>query len=511
MNRKKKTIIPLNRVEGDLEIHIELEGSVVSEAWSVGTMYRGFENIMIGRAPLDGLVITPRICGICSTAHLYAAVKALDMIYDVHVPDNARRIRNVALMVEQLQNDMRHAFVLFMTDLANPVYKSHSFFEEALERYRPLAGRSVVESIRETRNILGIIAMLGGQWPHSSFMVPGGVVSMPSPAEIAQCRYLLKNFRDWYERRILGCSLERWLDIKSRSDLMDWLDDSKSHYNGDMGFFIRASELIGLDKIGRGHGNFISFGQLDMPENRGQSMRRGDSYYFPAGFYKDSRVAPIQQEDITEDLSHAWFDDKRSPTHPFEGETIPYATGSEGGKYSWAKAPRYAHRPAETGPLAEMMVACNPLFTDLVETRGPSVFTRELARLARGAILIPVLERFLNEMTEDRGGFYQEPGEIKQKQGIGLIEAPRGALGHWVKINKSKIELYQIITPTAWNGSPRDAEKKRGPWEEALVGTPVKSFDHPVELYHVVRSFDPCLVCTVHAADIRESIGPITM
>ncbi len=511
MTVKKKKIIPLNRVEGDLEIHIELADSVVSEAWSVGTMYRGFENIMVGRAPLDGLVITPRICGICSTAHLYAAVKALDMIYGVHVPDNARRIRNVALMVEQLQNDMRHAFVLFMPDLASAAYKEQPFFEEALARYRPLAGRTTVESIRETRDILGIIAMLGGQWPHSSFMVPGGVVSMPSPAEIAQCRYLLKNFRDWYERRVLGCRLERWLDIKSRADLMAWLDASECHQSGEMGFFIRCAMSAGLDKIGQGWGNFISFGRLDTPENSDAPAGGGKTYYSPAGFYRDAQVTPLQPEEITEDLSHAWFQDRGVPVHPFDGDTIPYATGSEGEKYSWAKAPRYTHWPAETGPLAEMMVSSNPLFRDLVETGEASVFVRELARLARGAVLIPVLERYLREMTGERGDFYSEPGQIEEAQGFGLIEAPRGALGHWVEISKSRIVRYQIITPTAWNGSPRDAEKRRGPWEEALVGTAVRSLDHPVELYHVVRSFDPCLVCTVHAADVREPIGPISI
>ncbi len=95
MSTKNVKILPLNRVEGDLEIHLELEDHIVSEVRSVGTMYRGFENLLIGRAPLDGLVITPRICGICSTAHLKAAAKALDMVFEADVPDDARRVRNI--------------------------------------------------------------------------------------------------------------------------------------------------------------------------------------------------------------------------------------------------------------------------------------------------------------------------------------------------------------------------------------------------------------------------------
>ena len=140
-------VIPVNRVEGDLEIHLELDKHMVTEVRSVGTMYRGFENLLLGRAPLDGLVITPRICGICSTAHLKAAAKALDMVYEVKVPDDAIRVRNISLMAEQLQNDIRHAFLLFMPDFTKPVYRGHPLFDEAVRRYRPLKGETAVHTI----------------------------------------------------------------------------------------------------------------------------------------------------------------------------------------------------------------------------------------------------------------------------------------------------------------------------------------------------------------------------
>ena len=215
MHSKEIRVIPINRSEGDLEIHLEMQNDRVAEARSVGTMYRGFENLLKGRAPLDGLVITPRICGICSTAHLKAAVKALDMIADVRIPDDAVRVRNLTLMTEQIQNDLRHAFLLFTPDFTSPAYREHSLFEEAVKRYRPLKGETVVHTIRETKKLIEIIAILGGQWPHSSFMVPGGVVSVPGQNDISQCRSLLANFRRWYERRILGCSLARWAEVGS--------------------------------------------------------------------------------------------------------------------------------------------------------------------------------------------------------------------------------------------------------------------------------------------------------
>jgi Ni,Fe-hydrogenase I large subunit len=204
-------------------------------------------------------------------------------------------------------------------------------------------------------------------------------------------------------------------------------------------------------------------------------------------------------------VAYSWFEGYSGGRHPFEGETRPYATGQENVKYSWAKAPRYDGRPAETGPLAEMIVAGNPLFVDLLSPKsstalfqsGPSVFTRQLARLVRPAEHIPAMETWLAETTGD-ARFYTPPGEIVEGAGFGLTQAARGALGHWVRIADGAIAHYQIITPTAWNASPRDTDGVRGPMEEALIATGVQDASNPVALGHVVRSFDPCLVCTVH-------------
>lgn len=503
MDRKKMKIYPLNRVEGDLEVFVEIENGVVSEARSGGIMYRGFENILVGRAPLDGLVLTPRICGICSTSHLKAAAKALDMFFQAKVPDNAKRVRNVTLIAEKIQNDFRHAFLLFMPDFTNPEHKNHPLYREAVERYRPLKGETAIQTIQETKKVLEIIAILGGQWPHSSFMVPGGVVCIPSAHEINHCLFLLRNFCQWYERRVLGCSIDRWLEVRNKSDIDVWLDEADSHANSDLGFFIRFAREAGLDKLGKGHGNFISFGSMDMPENTVIKSRNNDGLFLPSGFTYNSQVHTFNQEKITEDLSHSWFSDDGAK-HPFDGVTTPYASGSEGGRYSWAKAPRYDGMPAETGPLAEMVMAADPLILDMVREDGPNVYLRELARLVRTTVLIPVMEQWLEETASCEEEFYCDHGKAENGCGYGLVEAPRGALGHWVNINGEKIENYQIITPTAWNASPRDVNGVRGPWEEALIGTEIRDLDNPVELDHIIRSFDPCLVCTVHTINLKK-------
>ncbi|MBN2448353.1 MAG: nickel-dependent hydrogenase large subunit [Phycisphaerae bacterium] len=491
--------IPLNRVEGDLQIRVEVRDGHVTDAWSSGTMYRGIENVLRGRGALDGLVITPRVCGICNTAHLMAAAKALDALGQVTPPPDAIRVRNLTLMSEHIQSDVRQAILMFMADFANPAYRELPLYEEAVARYAPLKGRSVIEAIRHTKHMLEIVAILGGQWPHSSYMVPGGIASAPCLEDLQQCRHLLRGYRVWYERQILGCTLDRWHAVRSLADLDAWLDECDTHRNSDLGFFIRFAQLIGLDSVGRGHANFLSFGQLDLPaETDVRGFGDDTARLVPAGFARGTQVTEFDQANVAEHIAHSWFEGYEGGKHPFHGVTRPYASGGEGQKYTWAKAPRYDGLPAETGPLAEFVIARHPLFTSMVESDGPNAFARELVRLVRPAALIKPMERWLNEVTPD-GTFYTRPKRIEQGQACGLTSATRGALGHWVRIADGKIEQYQIITPTAWNGSPRDSDDVRGPWEEALVGTPVKDPDNPVEVGHVVRSFDPCLVCTVHS------------
>lgn len=497
MSTRKTINVPLNRVEGDLEIRVEVSGGVVTDAWSSGTMYRGFEQILIGRGALDGLVITPRICGICSTAHLTAASLALDMIADAQPSPDAVRARNLAMMVEQLQNDIRHGFLMFAPDFTNLVYKNTTLYEEAVRRYQPLKGTTAIEVVEETKKILGVIAIIGGQWPHSSYMVPGGITAVPNVSDLLQCQQLLARFRQWYERRILGCPLERWLEVKSAADLDAWLEEADAHRESELGFYIRFARTVGLDKIGKGHGNFISFGSLPLPEGTAVRGWNNDRFLIPPGFTTCQGLQGFDQERVSEHVAHSWFADYEGGKHPFNGETDPYATGREGKKYSWAKAPRYDGLPAETGPLAEMVVSQSPLFADLISRGGLNVFSRELARLVRPAQLMPTMQEWLKEVTGG-GTFYTPTAEISDGQGFGLTHGSRGALGHWVKICGGKIAHYQIITPTAWNASPRDSEGVRGPWEEALLGTEVRDLSNPVELGHVVRSFDACLVCTVH-------------
>jgi hydrogenase large subunit len=501
MGQTKKNI-PLNRVEGDLELSIDMKDDVVIQARSMGTMYRGIENLMTGRSPMDSLVITPRICGICTTAHLNAAAKALDMAYSATVPANAQRLRNVTLLVEQLQNDIRHAILLFMPDLIHPSYAGQPLFEEAFRRYAVLKGETTLQTVKETKRLLEIIAILGGQWPHSSFMVPGGVVSVPAASDIIHCRHILRNFRKWYEDRILGCTLNELGRIKSWRDLQLWLVAAPSHHDSDLGFFVRYGAMLDLERMGRAHDTFISCGGPDLPDNTEVVGAGGRNQLTRGGFFSPQGLVDLEPRKISEDITWAFFKDDIAKRHPFEGRTVPMDTDTHEKKYSWAKAPRYHGQPAETGPLADMVVSGHPLFVNQIKKTGANVLLRQLARMMRPAMILKAVDQWLAEMTERKSPFFRDHAKKITSQGYGLITAPRGLLGHWLTIENGQIGNYQVITPTAWNASPADVDGVRGPWEEAIVGTRVRDINNPLEVEHVVRSFDPCLVCTVHAIEV---------
>ncbi len=213
----------------------------------------------------------------------------------------------------------------------------------------------------------------------------------------------------------------------------------------------------------------------------------------------DGSALPFDARKVSEDLSHAWML-STSPAHPAQGETRPL-TGEFAEKpdaYSWCKAPRYAGQVVETGALARQLVNGHPLLRMMVAATGASVKARVLARLMELALLVPAMEGWVRALKpgEPFCAQWQLPDDA---QGVGLVEAARGALGHWLRIEDGRIASYQIIAPTTWNFSPRDAAGQPGALEQALVGLPVGASETaPLAVQHVVRSFDPCMVCTVH-------------
>ncbi|MDD5388370.1 MAG: nickel-dependent hydrogenase large subunit [Gallionellaceae bacterium] len=486
--------IDLNRVEGDLEIGVTLEDGVVVDARTIGTLYRGFEQILVGRAPRDAMVITPRVCGICGTAHLYAAVLALEYAWNLPVPANATRIRNLCLMAEGIQNDLRQTFLFFAPDFCNPRYSEHPLFAELMAAFEPFKGSLHRETLRVTRQVVEIVAHFGGQWPHSSYMLPGGVVTPPDERRVLACRAVLDEVRAWYERRIIGAPLDEWLALDSAEALFTWLD-APERAAAALGLMTRFARSLDMHHLGAGTPHMISFGSWCDPQSSG-------SHLLPAGFYDgdSGEVQPLDQALVNEHVRHSWFRPYAGGRHPWQGETVPdFQPGSD--RYTWAKAPRYGDRVVQTGPLAELLIAGDPLITSLHAAEGGNAWLRQFARVRRAGVELVRARQMLDELAANLDAPHYlapPPGSERDGQGYGLVMAARGALGHWVKIKDGVVEKYQIVTPTAWNASPRDSSGEMGHWERSLLGVKVSDPDDPVEIGHLIRSHDPCLVCTVH-------------
>lgn len=512
-------VSPLGRVEGDLDVRVTIEDGVVTSAYTEAAMFRGFEIILQGKDPQAGLIVTPRICGICGGSHLYKSAYALDTAWRTHLPPNATLVRNIAQACETLQSIPRYFYALFAIDLTNKNYARSTMYDEAVRRFAPYVGTSYGPGVVLSGKPVEIYAIFGGQWPHSSFMVPGGVMCAPTLSDVTRAIAILEHWKvNWLEKHWLGCSVDRWLENKTWEDVLNWVNENESQYNSDCGFFIRYSMDIGLDKYGAGSGDFLATGTYFEPslyENPTIDGRNA-ALINRSGIYAKGQFSEFDQARVREDVTHSFYEGTEA-RHPFEGETKPLdpEVARKQGKYSFAKAPRYdvpnqGYVPLEAGPLARRIVAgapgaaahqdYDPLFLDILGKIGSSVFTRQLARMHEAPKYFKWVRKWLDEIDLHES-FYSKPVEYAEGKGFGSTEAARGSLSDWIVIEDGKIANYQVVTPTAWNIGPRDKTENPGPIEQALVGSPIVDQEDPVELGHVARSFDSCLVCTVHAYD----------
>jgi len=505
MSERKTVDIDLNRVEGDLEFQLDIEEGVIVDARCKGIMYRGFEQLMLGRDAEDCVVLTSRVCGICGTAHMYTSVLALEQIWHAEVPALATYVRNLCLAAENAQSDLRHSFLMFTPDFCNESYADQSFFEQANALFAPFKGSIYRQVLQYSRRLLEIVAIFGGQWPHSTYMVPGGVVSEPDHRKVIDSESILFPIRSWFEKTILGGSIDEWLSVKDSASFASWVAD---HPDSVVSQFTQMSRQVGLDKIGAGAELMLSFGAYCDSENwLNAGDRSVQSHWVKSGVYDLAAKEHLEfdQSLIEEHVRYSWFKDYGDGLHPSKGQTVPdYDKDSD--RYTWAKAPRYNNRVAQTGPLAEQVIGGNALLQSLLDDFGDSVWLRQLARIIRVASTLQQMFSMLDGIAARIGQphiLHLPPEQKVDGSGFGLIQAARGALGHWITIDKGKIESFQIITPTAWNASPKDSSGDPGHWEKSVLGLPVDDPDNPLQIGHIVRSHDACLVCTVHMVDKR--------
>ncbi|GAB4191659.1 MAG: nickel-dependent hydrogenase large subunit [Thermoflexibacter sp.] len=512
---KELNISPVGRVEGDLDVKVYIENGVVTRAHTQAAMFRGFEKIMQGKDPQSGLIVTPRICGICGGSHLYCASSALDTAWKTQLPPNALLLRAIGQATETIQSIPRWFYAIFATDMANKKFANKPLYQEVAKRFSAYVGTSFQTGVVASGRPVEVYALFGGQWPHSSYMIPGGVMCAPTLKDITRAHAIMNQFRnDWLEKVWLGCSIERYLQIKSWDDMMAWVEENESQRNSDLGLFIRAGLQFGLDKFGQGVGKFLAYGTYLHKDkyNRPTIEGRNEALISPSGFFDGTNYHVFDHKQVMEHVKHSWYADVPA-SHPWD-EPMPTPLPSQNlmetkfdGKYSWAKAPRYMGYSAEAGPLARVVMNANPankshqiqdpLFGDIIQKLGPSVFTRVLGRMHEAPRLYEFINQWLTQIDLD-AEFYIKPQEI-DGQGFGATEAARGALAHWIEIEGGVIKNYQVIAPTTWNVGPNDEQGNPGPIEAALTGIEIEDPHDPVEVGIVARSFDSCLVCTVHA------------
>jgi len=555
----KIVIDPITRIEGHLRIEAAVEGGRVSDAWSSSTMFRGIETILKGRDPRDAWVFTQRFCGVCTTVHAIASIRCVENALGIKVPPNAEMIRNIIIGIQNVQDHVIHFYHLHALDWvditnglkADPAktaalaaslsewpLNSPTYFKGVQDRLKAFVGKGrlgpfanaywghpayrlppeadlmatahYLEALEWQKDIIRIHAILGSKNPHPQTFLVGGMAIAIDPAsqsalnddKLNEIRLLLRKARDFVEKVYIP-------------DLLA----VASFYKEWAGF-------------GGGVGNFMSYGEYPR-DNSGKK----ESLWMPQGVIlnKDlSRVYPVDHRKITEYVDRSWYDysvGQGKGLHPWEGETThnytgpkpPYQFLDTERKYSWVKAPRYQDAPMEVGPLARLLVA---YASGQKEVRtvvdgvlgnlgvGPEALFSTLGRTAARGIETLLIARqlpvWLDTLTSNIAGGdlvihnnerWDPASWPAEAQGYGWHEAPRGSLGHWIRIKEQKILNYQAVVPSTWNASPRDAKGVRGPYEAALVGTPLADPQKPLEILRTVHSFDPCLACAVHLLD----------
>lgn len=507
---KAVSISPLTRIEGHLAIHTETDplgdgqGQRITAAHCEGEMFRGLEQILRGRDPLDAQQITQRICGVCPISHGLASVRAQEAAYGIRISGNGRLLQNLILAANYLHSHILHFYQLAGLDFVDvtavlkyagkdrTLKALRSWVEAALARKEvfpaaPLLPRFDGDYVKsEDRNVSLVAhyaralelrrvcdemgAVFGARLPHSTAIVPGGCTQPPTIEGILAYRARLKRVQGFIEDALLPDLLEV------------------------------AAEFPQYFEIGGGYGDFLCYGVFEMDDAGNRFLR--------PGVLIEGRYAPLDPSQITEEGKYARYADGAA-RHPAEGVTEPQP--GKAGAYSWIKAPRYGGRPLEVGALARVLVNYHAdekgwvrkeVDAFLAQASIPvdklvSILGRHVARVLESLWITRQAFLWLDELQIDAPGAvdFELPRSAK---GMGLIEAPRGALGHWLTIEDYRIRNYQCVVPTTWNCSPRDARGQPGPVEKALEGMLVRDPAQPIEIGRLVRSFDPCIACAVH-------------
>jgi hydrogenase large subunit len=559
---ERVVVDPITRIEGHLRIEAQMSGNDIAQAYSSGTMVRGIEVILRGRDPRDAWAFAQRICGVCTLVHGIASVRAVENALSYEIPQNAELIRNLMIGAQFVHDHVMHFYHLHAldwvdvisaldadpkatADLAQSISSwpksSTGYFSDMKKKLQKfvesgqlgifakaywghpayklppeanlMAVAHYLEALAWQRDAVKLHAIFGGRNPHPNFLVGGAASpidlntdSAINAKRLAQVQDVITQMREFVDQVYLPDTLA------IASFYKDW-----------------ASR-------GEGVGNFLCLG--DLPST---SMSHPESYFLPAGVILDRDLSTVHEIDvhdkgqIQEYVYHSWYDyskGKDQPLHPYDGETNLHYTGPKPPyehldieqPYSWLKSPRWKGKPMEVGPLARVLMLYAKGHEPTRELAGKaleqldvpiqalfSTLGRTAARTLESKIIADAMQGWYDQLVDnikagDTRTFNEalwDPSTWPAKtEGSGYMEAPRGALGHWVVIEEGKIANYQAVVPTTWNAGPRDVQGQPGPYEAALQDNH-QLYDpkQPVEILRTIHSFDPCIACAVHLTD----------
>lgn len=558
---KQIEIAPVTRIAGAMDFHatVDLRQRRAVDARASAAAFRGYEVVLRGRDPREAMDLSSRACGVCGGVHASTSSMALDMAIPVSPPPLGVLTRNIAQASEFLYDHALHMCLLAGPDYSATVFRStdpdlwsvatrtsapgkdaHGFatIADAMTALDPLEGSLYLEVFAKARVPMNMVRTMVGKYPHPATLVPGGVSVLMDAAKFRSVQEDLLSIVDFIKKL-----------IHTYADLMNFLREQRPEY----------------EHVGETRMNLISFGRyddVDAYDGQWSTMNAwGDARAIPPGVVIDREIRTTKLTEINlgieEFVDHAYYEawsgqgvphdpggSPLSPFHPWNKETKPKPSGRNWReRYTWATAPRWDREVIEGGPIARiwMIATRGRPWGDSLEPTGSS-FRFVLPRgeslpemtfewnlparlntiernLARAFSLGPTWLQCMRDT--ERGLALLERGEVKVWNrsdipesgiGVGFWEAARGGLGHWLEIENRVIKNYQIITPSSFNASPRDPWGNPGPYEAAVLATPiVERFTRDedftgIDILRTIRSFDPCMPCAVHMYDGRRTI-----
>jgi hydrogenase large subunit len=519
---EKVVVDPLTRIEGHMGVQVEVTDGVVTDAWVSDNLYRGMETVLKDRKPQDAFYVAQRICGVCPISHGHASTMSAESVYELTIPDGARLVRNIIEAAQYLHSHVLWFYTLAALDYVDPAkaleaniadtyalaeaagtttadfgavqarlahlveggqlsiftngWLGHPEYAQDMPAELHLIGVAhYLEALQIQAEAAQIIGIMGGKFPHFMTSINGGTAFVPTAEKLDDVLFRLLNVVAFVKNTMIPDTL------------------------AIAPFYLAATTF------GKGTGNFLSWGVFEA-----DSRERQDRF-LPSGVVFDGSFSVEQSEPemVNEYVEHSWYDSE-SGLNPAEGETSAAFTEFDlDAQYTWGKAVRYDDQPMEVGPLARMFIAylsgVKPvvdLIDSTLEALGvpgqPEVLLSLLGRVAaRNLETVYIADIAVEQITElieaVKGGDVKlfEPHDVTDGDGVGLWEAPRGSVAHWMSVTGGNISRYQVVAPTTWNSAPRDADGVRGPMEEALIGTPVADPEQPLNVVRVARSFDP--------------------